>query len=371
MAIDETGGGGSDDVESGGADGGTPLGVGDYTWKDLRREFHQSGRFDRSAYLGYEPRQLPEYFEAGASAAKTLHERHRRFLDPETVPVTKGVYTWEHFKREYYYTDGESAQPINQGEVVEFDPAEFLGFDPEETERRLSRAESMADRLADVVDARTVDVNEDLDEDEFFSTREGHTTVANRYDLERAVPLRKKAHFVEIERYWVNKPHAFVILFHSKKENEKKYYVVEPHLNAIEDDLREFSSKKLRSAIKYSEDDVVVQGTDADRAQVIEREARRLFDRYGLYTDASNGKGVVDQLKDALGMAVETDERDGKLEGIEARPEAAILEDDPKDLNEYQVEKLLYVLERDFIGYSRIDPIKHDINVEDISCDGY
>jgi flagellar protein FlaI len=40
-------------------------------------------------------------------------------------------------------------------------------------------------------------------------------------------------------------------------------------------------------------------------------------------------------------------------------------------LDEYQVEKLLYYLKRDFIGYERIDGIKHDINVEDISCDGY
>ncbi len=40
-------------------------------------------------------------------------------------------------------------------------------------------------------------------------------------------------------------------------------------------------------------------------------------------------------------------------------------------MNEYQVEKLLYLLKRNFIGYERIDGIKHDINVEDVSCDGY
>jgi len=49
----------------------------------------------------------------------------------------------------------------------------------------------------------------------------------------------------------------------------------------------------------------------------------------------------------------------------------AILEDDDPKLNEYQVEKLLYMLKRDFVGYARIDGVKHDINVEDISCDGY
>ena len=59
------------------------------------------------------------------------------------------------------------------------------------------------------------------------------------------------------------------------------------------------------------------------------------------------------------------------LDGIAARPEPAVLEDDADTLNEYQVEKLLYFLVRDFIGYELIDGIKHDINVEDVSCDGY
>jgi len=35
-------------------------------------------------------------------------------------------------------------------------------------------------------------VNPEIDEDAFFSTEEGHTTLANRYDLEKAVPMPKK-----------------------------------------------------------------------------------------------------------------------------------------------------------------------------------
>jgi flagellar protein FlaI len=61
----------------------------------------------------------------------------------------------------------------------------------------------------------------------------------------------------------------------------------------------------------------------------------------------------------------------GELDGSEVRPEGAVLDEDAESLDEYQVEKLLYYLRRDFIGYERIDGIKHDINVEDISCDGY
>ncbi len=77
------------------------------------------------------------------------------------------------------------------------------------------RAGSAASR---VVDERTVNVREDFEEDEFFSTSAGTTTVANRYDLERAVPFEKKRHFREVERYWVNKPYAFIVVFHSEKE---------------------------------------------------------------------------------------------------------------------------------------------------------
>jgi flagellar protein FlaI len=56
---------------------------------------------------------------------------------------------------------------------------------------------------------------------------------------------------------------------------------------------------------------------------------------------------------------------------LSARPEPALLEENAETLSEYQIDKLLYLLKRNFIGFERIDGIKHDINVEDISCDGY
>ena len=92
----------------------------------------------------------------------------------------------------------------------------------EQLKSLIPEASDRADRLEALVAERTVDVNEELDEDGFFSTVEGHTTVTNRYDLEKAVPYAKKHHFREVERYWVNKPYAFVTIFHSEKENETK-----------------------------------------------------------------------------------------------------------------------------------------------------
>jgi flagellar protein FlaI len=378
MATDERGGG--DDGASSGVDVGAEgsVAVGHYSWSDFRREEHGEGHFDRSAYLGFDPRDLPRKLAAGASAAKTVNEDWQQFCDPTQRDVVKGEYYWEHFKREYYYDAQGDPPRTSDGEKVPFDPVEYLGFDPAETESRLSHGEDVATSLADLVDERTVDVAPALDEDAFFSDRHGNTTVVNRYDLERAVPMEKKTHFVEEDRYWVNKPYACVVIFHSRKENEHKYYLIEPHANPIEDRLQEFLSEKLKTAIKYSEDDVIVQGSEADRATVIQREAKRLLERYDLYdgtVSESTGEsdGFLDQIRSMLGgseeVAVEPAET--QLDGIEVRPEPAIIEDDPETLTEYQVEKILYLLKRNFIGYGKIDPIKHDINVEDISCDGY
>ncbi|MCD2202368.1 Flp pilus assembly complex ATPase component TadA [Halobacterium sp. KA-6] len=282
---------------------------------------------------------------------------------------------WEHFKREYYYVgDNDWTRPRDDdGEIVRFDPVEYLGFDPENVENWLSVKDDAADEMLDLEDERTVDIHEDIDEDAFFSTIEGKTTIANRYDLEKAVPMEKKRHFREVERYWVNKPYAFVVIFHSDRENEKKYYLVEPYRNPIEADLQEFLTEKLRTAIKYASDDVTAAGDEAERRGVIERETRKLLDRYDLYVGpVGREQSFVDKLLAAVGRGkppVETD--DGHLDGIMARPEPAVLAEDPDALTQYQVETLLYVLQRNFIGYERIDGIKHDINVEDISCDGY
>ncbi|SNR51158.1 flagellar protein FlaI [Halorubrum vacuolatum] len=205
---------------------------------------------------------------------------------------------------------------------------------------------------------------------------------------------RKKTHFREVERYWVNEPYAFVIVFHSTKENERKYYAIQPHLTRIEADLKEFLTGKLRTSIKYA-DESIAGGDEEFRRDIIVDETRRLLARYDLYEEGTD-RGIANELLDWLGGPGAVEERIGVdptagrlgriadalgyrppresgpgLSGIAARPEPAVLAEDAETLTEYQVEKLLYYLVRDFIGYERIDPIKHDINVEDISCDGY
>jgi len=332
--------------------------------------------FEPQRYLGYHPDEIEDLIrDYAAPEAKRLDRIFKEYIDAGGQ-VSKGFYTWEHFKREYYY-DQQGNPPRKDGQVIPFKPEEYLGFHPEQTEAVLAEQGAIGQEIAELVDERTVDVAPELDEDSFFSTDDGHTTLVNRYDLEKAVPAQKKLHFKEEDRYWVNKPYAFVILFHSRKENEKKYYLIEPYLNEIEHDLKEFLTGKLRTAIKYADDEIVTVDGEEERKDVIERETKKLLKRYDLFKkQASSGqqKSFLDNLMEMFDQDESVDEDDdtrGKLDGISIRPEPVLLEEDPDMLSEYQVEKLLYLLKRDFIGYERIDGIKHDINVEDVSCDGY
>jgi len=426
--------GASDETASDGPTDGSSVRVGEYTWREFMGEYgyedevstlyrnvqepttEESNRmglgtseetvqtvpegadwervdFDPEPYLGVHPDDFADHItEDVAPGAKWLWQEFTDYVDPEVTPVVKDTWTWEHFKWQYYYEDDGSCPTDGDGEKVQFDETDYLDFESDEVEGVLSQGDDFAQELADVVEERTVNVQDELEEDEFFSDPGGNTTVVNRYDLEKSVPMEKKTHFREEERYWVNEPYAFVIIFLSEKENERKYYVVQPYMNELEGDLEEFMTGKLRTAIKYSDEDVIDGGEDA-RRDVIDRETKRLLKRYDLFEGtaassdsagaASGTQSITESIRRFFGTAdtngdgvPEGQDEDAEgygreLDGIRARPEPAVLAEDQETLNEYQVEKLLYFLKRDFIGYERIDPIKHDINVEDISCDGH
>jgi len=153
MAIEDTNESRSDGVDGGVTSPDRTATVGEYTWEDLRRELHDGGPFDRTAYLGFGPESIEDRLEDAAGIAKGVNQPFAEYIDPETTPVVKGTYTWEQFKQEYYYEAGAKPwhngdQPTDSsGEVVPFDPASHLGFDPERTENRLSRAEDFASAL--------------------------------------------------------------------------------------------------------------------------------------------------------------------------------------------------------------------------------
>ena len=326
---------------------------------------------DPADYLGWLPDasagHIGDAFEFGAAVQDHITDWLR------DTPVCKDAYTWEHFKLEYYY-DNRGLRPRDEsGGVIPFDAESYLGFHPTATEHVLKDAIERANTVREIEAERTVNVDPALDEDAFFSDIEGATTVTNRYDLEQAVPMEQKPFLFEVERYWVDKPAAFVIILHSIRENEKKYYLVGPHLNPTEARLKDFLTGKLRTTIKYA-DDTVIQATIEIRREIIQAELQELLARYGLFTPSTSAepslRDRVDRLIGRQSPALEPASLT-RLKGIEARPMPAVIAEDAKRLTEYQVSKLQYLLVRDFVGYGRIDGIKHDVSVEDISSDGF
>ncbi|WP_284010761.1 type II/IV secretion system ATPase subunit [Haloarcula pelagica] len=295
-------------------------------------------------------------------------------LDGPRDAVTVGEYTWADYRAEYGdASDAESESTAGgffdrSGPSGTAAPAATLGFDPADIGAVIAEATRRGERAAALVDQRSVTVTPELDEDAFFRTEAGEPTLVDRYDLEKTVPMAKKRHFTEVERYWVDKPYAFVVIFHSQRENEKKYYVVDPYLNDIETRLVEYLAGKLRTAITYSDEDIVVEGMDADRRAVIETKVSQFIDRYNLRE--SDSGGLIARLRRSLTRSEDAVGADDTAGGT-TRPEPAVIAEDAGTLSESQIETLLYELKRDFVGYERVDPIKHDINVEDISCDGY
>ncbi|WP_345782041.1 type II/IV secretion system ATPase subunit [Natronococcus sp. A-GB1] len=240
-------------------------------------------------------------------------------------------------------------------------------------ERRLSSGSRAGAELEALVDGQTLTVRTGLEEDAFFTRPDGTSTVTTRYDLEQAVPESEKLHLEELERYWVNEPYAFVVVFQSKRENERKYYLVEPFLTPIERELRGFLADKLRTTISYA-DEGRPADDETDRRAAVEAQLRTLLERYDLVRKPTcESDGLLGRIASLFG-AGKNDRDDSGVDGAEiggVRPERAILASDPETLNERQVERLRYYLTRDFVGYERIDGIKRDSAVEDISCNGY
>ena len=120
----------------------------------------------------------------------------------------------------------------------------------------------------------------------------------------------------ELERYWVNAPFAYVSLSYDDEENEHRYEVVEPSLDEDELALLERLFDDVRDPLLYRED------VSDDPVGALREEARRRLEEYGVDTETET------------------------------------------------FYRLFYYLHRTFLGYDKLDPIMHDPNVEDISCDG-
>lgn len=218
---------------------------------------------------------------------------------------------------------------------------------------------------------RRLTVPATVDEEEFFTTEDGTPTLVTHADLEDAVPNREKPFLKEYDRYWVNKPYAFVVIYENRKDNEYRYVAVEPRLTNLEQELLAFLRDKLRDAFEYGNIDV--NASTADRSKIVRNKTLDLMKTYNLRGSGQSGAdGLTDRIQERIIDFSEeyfgiSDEDASRQQQLETRGEVVT----GQQLSQGQVRRILYYLVRDFIRFERIDPITKDINVEDISCNGY
>ncbi|WP_435364644.1 ATPase, T2SS/T4P/T4SS family [Haloarchaeobius sp. DYHT-AS-18] len=148
--------------------------------------------------------------------------------------------------------------------------------------------------------------------DESFAER-----PTNEFIDERWFDFSYLDDLVEVERYWVNRPYAYVSIMFCPNRKEFRYEVTEVKLDGFERYVREDLTRILRNSLMYHD------------------------------IESERGREVVfeEKSKDIIAE------------------HAATVEDG-------SIYKLLYYLLRDFLDFGKIDAMMRDENLEDISCDG-
>jgi flagellar protein FlaI len=120
-----------------------------------------------------------------------------------------------------------------------------------------------------------------------------------------------------LEQYWVEKGQSLVFITLNRKTNQNEYLLFEPALSDFEYELLERVHEDLRDVLILSIDDIA-----KDRRKILLEKVNDLLTDYGLRLEPTS------------------------------------------------LFKLQYYLIRNFLGWSRIDALMKDPQLEDISCDG-
>lgn len=120
----------------------------------------------------------------------------------------------------------------------------------------------------------------------------------------------------EIDRYWLNAPFSYAILSYDDDKSQHYYRAIEPELDMFEVELVETLYDDVRTPLLY-------KSRDGSPQEVLRDELRSRLEQYGIEVDVAG------------------------------------------------FYRLYYYLHRRFQGFGRLDPLMHDPNIEDISCDGY
>lgn len=145
--------------------------------------------------------------------------------------------------------------------------------------------------------------------------------VVPEYHYDTAGPLvtpRLAENEEELDSYWVEKGLSLVLITYNRVTRLKEYHLFEPILTRVEYELLERLYEDLRDILIMTDSEIREQPQ-----RLLFRKAEALISQYGL----------------------------------SLTPETTY--------------KLRYYLKRNFLGWSRIDPLMKDLEIEDISCDGH
>ena len=123
--------------------------------------------------------------------------------------------------------------------------------------------------------------------------------------------------YAEMERYWVNEPFSFISILFNKTTDDYIYHIVEPQLTPFEAALLNDVYERSRDILSY---DDLIEGVD--KKDILTRKVKEIIDKY------------------------------------------------IHNFNIKSFYKILYFMLRNNIGFSRIDPLINDEQIEDISCSG-
>ena len=145
-------------------------------------------------------------------------------------------------------------------------------------------------------------------------------SAISEYRFEQHGPLvqpRIPEEYEQVDEYWIDKGRALVVIALNRRTNQKEYLLFEPSLSEFEYELLERLHEDLRDVLILTSDEI-----RKDRKRILLEKMYTLIDDYGLSLDILT------------------------------------------------LFKLQYYLVRNFIGWSRIEPLMRDPLLEDISCDG-
>ncbi len=185
--------------------------------------------------------------------------------------------------------------------------------------------------------------------------------------------------YTKIDRYWVDEPYAFVLVLYDTAKKVPVYTVVEPSLTPFEKTLLMRLYEDLSDVLTLDD----VEFAEANARQFDEGIVEEILEGNGgnggaqvATEDAGEDNEQFEELVDALFVDAGTGENgtgfdiDLVKSRILQRKALELLGYYSIELSQRSTHKILHFLNRNYVGYGKLDAMLKDPHIEDISCDG-